>query len=251
MSRIYDALIKAGEKRRRSRIGLPRTQKKDEARLLSLSWQNLRVEWKFMGTVASVMLFFGLISMTIVNQVRQALRTQIDKRALIIATNLSDAAAGHVMGRNFLELHALVTKYARLEGSAYAFIEDGNGQIVAQSLRLFPAELRETLPMDDRRQVNRRVVSLQGKTVYETRTPILEGQVGVARVGMWEEAVKTEIYSALLPTIALLVIMFLAGVIFAVILTRGIIWPIGWPTDMTGETSVGDPEAVVDHRLTG
>ncbi|HEU4345242.1 MAG TPA: hypothetical protein VFU31_27135, partial [Candidatus Binatia bacterium] len=180
-------------------------------------------------------------------QVREALRTQIDKRALIIATNLSDAAAGHVIGRNILELHALVTKYARLEGSAYAFIEDGNGQIVAQSLRLFPAELRENLTVEDRRQVNRRVVSLQGKTVYETATPILEGQVGAARVGMWEEAVETEIHNAVLPTIALLVVMFLAGVIFAVVLTRGIFWRIGRLTDKAGETSVGDRQAVVNH----
>ena len=251
MSKIYDALIKAGEKRRHLRIGFPRTPKKDETRVLSLSWQDIRLEWKIVGTLAAVTLVFGLLFVTTLNQVGRVLRTQINQRDLLIATNLSDAAAGHVIGRNILELHALVTKYARLEGAAYAFIEDGNGQIVARSLRVFPPELRETLTMDDRRQVNRRVVSLQGKTVYETRTPILEGQVGVARVGIWGEGVETAIYSALFPIAWLLVIVFLTAVIFSVVIARGIIRPVRQPTDMAGETSVGDPETVVENRLTG
>jgi HAMP domain-containing protein len=202
------------------------------------------------------MLVFGLLFVAIVNQLMgRALRTQIDQRALVIATTLSDAAAGHVIGRNMLELHALVRKYARLEGSAYAFIEDGRGQIVAHSLGTFPPELRETLTLDERRQVNRRVVRLQGKqerTVYETRTPILEGQVGAAHIGIWGESVATEIYSALLPLLGLIIILLLAGVIFlSVFLARRIIRPIRRLTDMAGKISTGDLETPVEIESRG
>jgi sensor histidine kinase regulating citrate/malate metabolism len=214
MSSIYDALIKAG--------------KRDETiRPLSLSWQDISLEWKIMATIGSMILVFGLFFVAIVNQLMgRALRIQIDQRALVIATNLSDAAAGHVIGRNILELHALVTKYARLEGSAYAFIEDQKGEILAHSLGTFSPELRKPLTLDERRQVERRVVRLQGKqgkTVYETRTPILDGQVGAAHVGIWGEGVETEIYSALLPIFGAITIVLLAGVILSVFLARGII----------------------------
>lgn len=214
MSSIYDALIKAG--------------KRDETiRPLSLSWPDISLEWKIMATIGSMILVFGLFFVAIVNQLMgRALRIQIDQRALVIATNLSDAAAGHVIGRNILELHALVTKYARLEGSAYAFIEDQKGEILAHSLGTFSPELRKPLTLDERRQVERRVVRLQGKqgkTVYETRTPILDGQVGAAHVGIWGEGVETEIYSALLPIVGLITIVLLAGVILSVFLARGII----------------------------
>jgi HAMP domain-containing protein len=219
-------------------------------------WQDISLEWKMMGTIASTMLVFGLLFVAIVNQLMgRALRTQIDQRALVIATTLSDAAAGHVIGRNMLELHALVRKYARLEGSAYAFIEDGRGQIVAHSLGTFPPELRETLTLDERRQVNRRVVRLQGKqerTVYETRTPILEGQVGAAHIGIWGESVATEIYSALLPLLGLIIILLLAGVIFlSVFLARRIIRPIRRLTDMAGKISTGDLETPVEIESRG
>jgi sensor histidine kinase regulating citrate/malate metabolism len=211
MSNVYDALIKAGKRN-------------ETIRPLSLSWQNVSLEWKIMGTIGTMILVFGLFFVAIVNQLMvRALRTQIDQRALVIATNLSDAAAGHVIGRNILELHALVTKYARLEGSAYAFIEDQEGKILAHSLGTFSPELRKPLTLDERRQVERRVVRLQGKTVYETRTPILEGQIGAAHVGIWEEGVETEIYSALLPIIGLIIIVLFAGVILSVFLARGII----------------------------
>jgi sensor histidine kinase regulating citrate/malate metabolism len=211
MSNVYDALTKAGKRN-------------ETIRPLSLSWQDISLEWKIMAAIGSLMLVFGLLFVAIVNQLMsRALRTQIDKRALVIATNLSDAAAGHVIGTNILELHALVTKYARLEGSAYAFIEDHKGRILAHSLGNFSPELRKPLTLDERGQVESRVVKLQGKTVYETRTPILEGQVGAAHVGIWGEGVEKETYSALLPIVGLLIIVLLAGVILSVFLARGII----------------------------
>jgi sensor histidine kinase regulating citrate/malate metabolism len=248
MSKIYDALIKA-EKITRSRMASSR-RPRNNISSLSLRLEDFKLEWKVMGTIASTTLVFGLLFVAIVNQLMgRALRAQIDKRALIMATNLSDAAAGHVMARNTLELHVLVTKYARLDGSAYAFIEDSKGQIVAHSLGTFPEELRETLTIDDRRQVNRRIVRLQGsqeKTVYETRTPILEGQVGAAHIGIWGESVATEIYSALLPIAGLITILFLAGVIVCIFLARGIIRRIRWLADIADKINMGDLETAVE-----
>ncbi|MGH7797052.1 MAG: hypothetical protein ACREQ2_19490 [Candidatus Binatia bacterium] len=250
MSKIYDALIKLEKKRPHSRIAFSRGRRNDQARLLSLCCKDIsRLEWKIMATIAGMMLVFGLLLVAMVNHLMgRALRAQIDQRALVTATNLSDAAAGHVVGRNTLELHALVTKYARLDGSAYAFIEDNKGQVVAHSLRTFPRELGETLTMNERRRVDRRVVRLQGKIVYETRTPILEGQVGAAHIGIWGESVATEIYRALLPIAGLITILLLAGAILFVFLARGV---IRWLTDIPGTISTGDLETPVENRVTG
>jgi HAMP domain-containing protein len=136
----------------------------------------------------------------------------------------------------------LVTKYARLEGTAYAFIQNSRGQIVAHSLGSFPPELQETLTSDQRRQVNRRVVNLGGKTVYETRAPILEGQVGAAHIGIWGEAVTTEIYSALFPIVGLIGMGLIVAVVFSILLARGIIQPIRRLTATADKVSTGNLE---------
>jgi sensor histidine kinase regulating citrate/malate metabolism len=247
MSKIYDALIKLEEKRPHSRIGFSRRWKK-ETYLGALAWKDIGLESKVIGAIVGMMVVFGLLLMVIANDLTgRVIRSQIDRRALVMATNLSDAAGGHVIRKNVLELHALVTKYARMDGSAYAFIDDGKGQILAHSLHSFPADLGETLTINERRQVSRRVVELQGKTVYETRAPILEGQLGMAHIGIWGESVATEIYSALFPIVGLITILFLSGaVLFFFLAPRIIRWLASNADKMRS-----DLEAPVEHRLTG
>jgi HAMP domain-containing protein len=142
-----------------------------------------------------------------------------------------------------------VTKYARLSGAAYAFIADTKGQIVAHSLEAFPPELRETLTTGDRAQISRRLVRLKGndgKTAYETRAPILEGQLGTAHVGLWEETVATEIYDPLRPIVGLIAILFLSGVILLVFLAREIVRPIRGLADAASKMSTGDLETPLE-----
>jgi HAMP domain-containing protein len=249
MSRIYSALIKAKAEQADPRI-TPSREKPSRITLRTLGWQHFNLEWKMTGIIVTTMFVVGLLFMAIVNQLMgRALRAQIDQRALVMATNLSDAAAGYVLAGNIRELHVLVNKYARLTGAAYAFIEDSKGQIVAHSLGAFPPELRETLTMDERGQVSRRVVRLegdQGKIAYETRAPILKGQRGTAHIGIWGETVATEIYSALRPIVGLIAILFLAGVVLFLFLARGIIRPIRGLSDIASKMSTGDLETPLE-----
>jgi len=242
MSRIYDALIKLEKKQRaNSRSDFAENWTSNRSEPVYLRWKAVSAEHKLVGTVAGLTLVFGFLLLVVVHQLTsRALQSQIHQRALVAAINLSDAAAGHVLGRNRLELHVLVTKYTRLDGSAYAFIEDHKGQIVAHTLPTFPPELAETLTLSERRQVARRVVGFQGKTVYETRAPILEGQVGTARIGVWQESVATEINNALLPIVGIVAGLILAGVILALFFAHGI---FRWPA-MAGRMSGGELSAV-------
>jgi sensor histidine kinase regulating citrate/malate metabolism len=178
MSNIYDALIKAKR---------PKT-----IRPLSVSLRGMSLEWKIM------LLVLGLFFVIILNQLMgRALRTQMDESAVLIATNLSDAAAGYLASKNVLQLQTTVTKYARLSRVAYAFIRDREGKVIAHSLATFSPELQEELTSDQRRQASRRELTLQGKTVYETREPILDGQLGTAHIGIWADAVDRAVDHAL------------------------------------------------------
>ena len=202
MSNVYDALTKA-------------TKRQETIRPLTLSWQGISLEWRFM------VLIFGLLFVAIVNQLMdRTLRTQMDESAVVIATNLSDAAAGYLASKDVLPLKTTVTKYARLNRVAYAFIKDREGKVVAHSLATFSPELQEELTSDQRRQVGRRELTLQGKTVYETREPILEGQLGTAHIGIWADAVERKIDQVLFMFLWPITLGLLAAVIIAVFLAR-------------------------------
>jgi sensor histidine kinase regulating citrate/malate metabolism len=208
MSSVYDALIKAGKKT-------------ETINALSRSWQGISLEWKLMIAV------LGLFFLVIVNQLMgRALRLQMDESTVIIATNLSDAAAGYIASKDVLQLKTTVTKYARLSRVAYAFIKDREGKVIAHSLATFSPELQEELTSDQRRQVSRRELTLQGKTVHETRGPILDGQLGTAHIGIWADAVEREIYQTLFMFVWPLALVLLAVVTLAVFLARPLIRPL-------------------------
>jgi sensor histidine kinase regulating citrate/malate metabolism len=227
MSSVYDALIKAGKRN-------------ETISALSLSWQGIGLEWKIM------ILVLGLLFLVTVNQLMgRALRIQMDESAGIMTTNLSDAAAGYIASKDVLPLKTTVTKYARLNRVAYAFIKDREGKVIAHSLATFSPELEEELTSDQRRQVSRRELTLQGKTVYETREPILEGRLGTAHIGIWADAVEREIDHFLFMFLWPITLGLLAAVIIVVILARPLIRALRRLID----SRLGSAQATSTHPL--
>ncbi|HTN71723.1 MAG TPA: HAMP domain-containing protein [Methylomirabilota bacterium] len=194
----------------------------------SLSWQAMSLKWKIGSAFSGIILLLGCLVVTIVYSLTSsALRKQVDYRASAIATNLSDAAAGQVSRRNTLELDALIAKYGRLEGVAYAYIQDGKGEVIASSVQPFPAELKERDGIDAQaRATGSREVTLRGQSVYETRVPILDGQLGAVRVGLWADTVQQDVRNTLFPIVALIVFCLIVGVAVSMVIASTTIKPI-------------------------
>jgi two-component system, cell cycle sensor histidine kinase and response regulator CckA len=204
------------------------------------------LRWKIGGIYTGVMVVLGAFVIAAVYQLTQStLRDQLDKRALAIATNFSDAAAGHIAGRNVLALHALARKYTLLDGVAYAFVEDGKGEIVAHTLGTFPRELRQGLSVGAKRQIQQRKLLLGQTMVYETAAPILEGQMGSVHVGFWADAVQKEIRDALVPIIGIIAIVPLVGALLSFRLAQWIVRPIVGLTEIADKVTMGDLETSV------
>jgi two-component system, cell cycle sensor histidine kinase and response regulator CckA len=208
--------------------------------------RRLGLTWKIGGVYTAVMLVLGVFVIAAVYQLTHGtLRDQLDRRALAIATNFSDAAAGHIAGRNLLALHALARKYTFLDGVAYAFIQDSKGEIVAHTLGTFPRQLRQGLSVGGKRQVHRRELLLANKTVYETAVPVLEGQMGSVHVGFWADAVQREIRRALVPIIGIVAIVPFVGALLSFLLAHWIVRPIVGLTEIADKVTKGDLETSV------
>ncbi|MGH7796846.1 MAG: HAMP domain-containing protein [Candidatus Binatia bacterium] len=203
------------------------------------------LKWKIGGIYTAVMLVLGVCVIAAVYQLTQrTLRDQLDKRALAIATNFSDAAAGYVASKNLLALHALARKYTLLDGVAYAYVENVKGEIVAHTLGSLPQGLRQE-PSGAKRQVQRRELLLTNRTVYETAVPVLEGQLGRVHVGFWADAVQTEIRRALLPIIGIIAVVPLIGALLSFLLAHWIVRPIVGLREIADKVTMGDLETSV------
>jgi hypothetical protein len=193
MSNVYDALVKAAK---RPHAITP----------LSLSFQSVSREWKVL------LLVFGILFIVILSHLMaRALRMQMHENAALMTTNLSDAAAGYLASKNVLQLQTTVAKYARLSKVAYAFIGDREGKVIAHSLTTLSPELLAELTADQPQKVARRELIFQGKPVYESREPILDGQLG------------REVYHALFMFVWPITLGLLAIAMIVVLLIRQLI----------------------------
>ncbi|MET0502081.1 MAG: HAMP domain-containing protein [Candidatus Binatia bacterium] len=211
--------------------------------------RRLSLKWKIGGTYTAVMLILSLVVVVAIYQITQSmLRDQLDRRALAVATNLSDAAAGYLAGKNPIGLHTLLRKYARLDGVAYAFVEDNKGQIIAHTLDTLPPELQQGLPSGGGRDPLTRELSVGDKKVYETSVPVLEGQVGSVHVGFSAESMEKEIRTALLRFLAIIAIVPLVGTLLSFLLAHWIVQPIVGLREVADKVTRGDLETSVSGK---
>jgi HAMP domain-containing protein len=190
---------------------------------VSIGWQRGGLKWKISTTFSGLILVLGLLVIGIVYYFTgNALQRQVDLRSSALAANLADAAAGIVTRKSTLELDALVAKYGRLDGVAYALIQGPKGELLASSMQPFPAELKEVDGLSGASRVTR----VRGKSVYETRSPLLDGQLGTVRVGLWEQTVQNDMRATLLPIVGLIVACLALGVGLSIMLASKTIRPI-------------------------
>lgn len=193
------------------------------AKPVHIEWKRGGLRWKISTTFTGLILGLGVLVIGIVYYfTSNALQKQVDLRAAAIATNLADAGAGLVSRKATLELDALVAKYGRLDGVAYAFVQDPKGETLASSVQPFPIELKDP----GGSSFSSRTTQLRGKTVFETRAPLLDGQLGVVRVGLWAETVQDDVRATLLPVVGLILVCLALGVVLSIMLASKTIQPI-------------------------
>jgi HAMP domain-containing protein len=205
-------------------------------------WRKGGLKWKISSTFSGLIFVLGLLVIGIVYFFTgNALQKQVDLRAAAIAANLADASAGFVSRKSNLELDALVAKYGRLDGVAYAFVQDAKGEVLASSVQPFPGELKEAAGS----AAPSGTTALRGKPVFEIRSPVLDGQLGVVRVGLWADAVQDDMRTTLLPIIGLIFVCLVIGVGLSVMLATRAIKPILELKTIADEISRGRLDASV------
>ena len=208
--------------------------------------RRVSLKWKIGGTFAGAILTLGFFLMLVVYQLTQnALRHQFEQRARLLATTLSDAAAGHLASGNLLALHALARKATLLDSVAFASIENGKGEVVVHTLA---PGLRPRFSSGTQGISYHQELSLAGRPVYATGVPILEGQLGTAYVGFWGDNVETEIHRTLLPLVGIMGIVPSIGALVSLLLAHWMVRPLVGLTEIADRVTMGDLETSVSGK---
>ena len=144
-----------------------------------------------------------------------------------------------------------MAKYGRLEGVAYAYIQDGKGDVIASSTQPFPAELKEANGADAQtRAMGSREVMLRGRSAYETRVPVLDGQLGAVHVGLWADTVQQDVRNTLFPIVGLIIFCLIGGVAVSIVIASTTVKPIIELAAVADDISRGRLDTPVSVRST-
>ena len=191
-----------------------------------MSKRFIGIRWKIGGLYACLMVLLTLSIIAVGYYLANTLlRERTQRERLVIATTFSDSVAAHLAGRNLLAVHALASKYTFLQDTAYAFVQDNDGRIVAHSFGAVPNDIHRGLSRVVGSQIQQRDLSLAGKPIHEVAVPILDGQLGIAHVGFTADASPLELRQVLfvLPALALIV---LGGIVLSFALAAWMLRPI-------------------------
>jgi histidine kinase len=203
------------------------------------------LKWKIGGLYAALMIFVIALIIAVGYQFTQTLlRDRLQRHQLAIATSFSDSVAGHLAGKNLLAIHVLASKYTFLEGTAYAFVRDNDGKIIAHSFASIPEEVHRGLPASSLSQVQRRELTFSGRPVDEIAVPILGGQLGAVHLGFGAQDIQAEVRRSFLPTLTVFGLILLAAVAASFALAHWMLRPIERLSTIAEQITRGDLENV-------
>jgi HAMP domain-containing protein len=205
----------------------------DGAHLLSTRWPRLAsyghgFTGKMVFTFTGIIALFGSLTLILVYfTLAFSLTNGSIQRARLIALNVSDSIPGYIFKKDAARLRESLRKYASRPGVAYVLVEDRKGEIFAHSFTVLPQQVQDAAPSGDRpRNAGQRLFQLGEGKVYEVGVPVLEGQAGAVRVGIWKDEIDDEIRKAVQPIIKFIVLVFCGGFLMAIFLTWRITRPI-------------------------
>jgi HAMP domain-containing protein len=187
-------------------------------------WQlpDLGVTGKMVVSFAAIAALFGLGAAGIVYYFSFGVfETQINKRADVIAMNLTAAVAQQVAEKDLPALHVGLLKHAAQGDVAYIYVEDEQGNVLSRSVEDFPAPEAGLILQPSSKFTHWTPILYKGYPVYETRAGIADGKLGILHLGIWKDAVQREILNTLWPVAMLiLVIVIIAIMTFSVAVRR-------------------------------
>jgi methyl-accepting chemotaxis protein len=199
-----------------------------------------RLVVSFTGVVA----MFGLFTIFLVHfTLFASLRRQAIERARLTAINIGDNAAGYLFKNNAKGLRELLRKHVNQPEVAYIIVQNRAGKIFAHTFAVLPEEVQSSTALGDIRAESQRSFRLGDGVVYEVTVPVMDGQIGAVRLGLWRDEITSEINRDVMPLVKVLLLVVGGGVLMAVYLAWRINRPILRLVRAARRISSGDLDA--------
>ena len=205
--------------------------------------KHIRVQYKILGLVVGVVLLLSsMIVWQMGNILTNNLRDQLDKRAVSIGSDVAARAANELLINNDYAVYDLLQNTLKNnEDVLYLFVVDPKGNVLAHTFgAAFPKELLKANEVAGTANYHLTVFRTEVGIVRDVAVPILNGKLGVARVGMTENGLQKAVFQMSWNLLLIALFVSALGIIAAVLLTRLLTQPIRELVAMTQRVTKGE-----------
>ncbi len=177
----------------------------------------------FRRTLVMMIVLFGIIS--IASTVLSALTlyrhmvSEYISKGRAIARSIASSSAEVLINRDLSTVQAMIDQFLEIEGAAYVFVEDPDGEIISHTfVPQIPAEVTH-IPGDPHGLMVRRLKIPSIGDVLDISKPILAGVAGYVHVGMDMGVINKTVRKTILKMQALMLVIFLCstGLLYLVV----------------------------------
>lgn len=192
---------------------------------------SLSLFWKFTIAIAATVALFGSINLYFLNYaVYDLFEKELTRHGSTTGRFIAERSISPILYDDLAALNSMVSENKRIDSSiAYIFILDKNQSVLAHTFETAaPLQLIEAnLPEEDNAStIKVKDKQANGKTIRDMAIPIMEGNLGTVRLGLYEENYFSSIHDTtqifLFMVLLFLLIGILGAFIFSYIITKPI-----------------------------
>ncbi len=202
--------------------------------------------WKFSIAITGTVVVFGLINLYFTNYaVYDLFESELIRHGKITATSIAERSVIPIAYGDLAALDFIVTDQKKIDpGIAYLFIIDKDGQLIAHTFdQTVPPELLKA----NKASINDSVytVIIEPKSnpnikIRDLTVPIMQGNLGVVRIGMFEENFLKSIHKTTRIFLVMVLIFLILGILGAFFFSYIITTPLKAINDISGKIELGN-----------
>ncbi len=170
------------------------------------------------------------------------LRDQLDKQAISIGSDVAARASNELLINNTYAVYELIQNTLHNnEDILYIFVVDNQGNVLAHTFGAgFPKDLLKVNTLTGDEKYHLIVFRSEEGIVRDVAVPILDGKLGVARVGMGEHGLQKAVLQMTWKLLLITVFVSGLGIVAAVLLTRVLTQQIRELVSLTERVAQGE-----------
>jgi PAS domain S-box-containing protein len=182
-------------------------------------------------------------------QLHESLTAEYQGKAAAIADSIASASVEYLLYRDPATVQAQIDQYLGIEGVAFVFVVDAQGEVVSHTFAPYvPPEVLALSGKGTTAGCWRLTIPGQGEFL-DLSSPILAGELGQVHVGMDYGRIRASVWSAVLRQTAIMCLLFVAGIVAAYFLMRRITRPLGSLALQAQELALGESPSLTARRV--